>query len=225
MKSIIKKVIGYGSGVQNMHKPLYDKYKDFTMIPEDIFLGNLDLCSQFKKIQGCVMEFGVWKGGTSAAIAELMGKEREYFLFDGFEGMPPAKEIDGKKALDWQSDKSSPNYLDNCKADISFAQQAMKMSGTPKYKIVKGWFNDTVPSFVPPEKIAILRLDCDWYDSMMICLDTLYKYVAPGGLIILDDYLVYEGCSRAVHDFLSKNNSPLMIRQHPSGVPYIINKI
>lgn len=223
MKSIIKKVIG--SAPEKAHNPLYHKYKDFTMIPEDIFSGNLALCAQFKKIPGCVVELGVWKGGMSAAIAELMGADREYFLLDGFEGMPPAKEIDGKKALDWQSNKSSPDYLDNCKADISFARQAMKMSAAPKHEIIKGWFNETVPAFIPPGKIAILRLDCDWYDSMMICFDYLYKHVAPGGLIILDDYLVYEGCSRAVHDFLSRNNSSLMIRQHPSGVPYMINKI
>ena len=223
MKTFIKKIIIPNDPVLK-RELLHRKYNDFTMIPRHLFLGNLALCDYVKNIDGSVMECGVWKGGMSAAIAEVMGKDRDYFLFDGFEGMPPAKEIDGKKALEWQSDKSSVNYLDNCKVDISYAQKAMVMSAAPKFRIVKGWFDQTIPSFIPPGKIAILRLDCDWYDPMTLCLDTLFKYVSHGGLIILDDYYSYEGCSRAVHDFLSRNNSPLVIHQHPSGVPYILNK-
>lgn len=41
------------------------------------------------------MECGVWRGGMIASISEILGNNREYYLFDSFEGLPQAKEIDG----------------------------------------------------------------------------------------------------------------------------------
>lgn len=149
----------------------------------------------------------------SAAIAEIMGPDRDYFLFDSFEGLPPATEEDGEDAKRWQADTSSPTYYDNCSASIDFAQKAMSLSGAPNYKIIKGWFEDTVVGFVPPNPIAILRLDGDWYDSTMVVLDSQFKYLASDGIVIVDDYYSWDGCSRAVHDFLSKNQLTARITQ------------
>jgi O-methyltransferase len=63
----------------------------------------------------------------------------------------------------------------------------MRLSSARKYEIVKGWVNDTLPSFVPPCPIAILRLDGDWYESTLLALETLFKYVAHDGIVIIDD--------------------------------------
>lgn len=71
------------------------------------------------------------------------------------------------------------------------------------FHLRKGWFTQTLPEFKPPAPIALLRLDADWYDSTMICLEALFNHVASGGLILLDDYYTWDGCSRALHDFLS----------------------
>lgn len=182
---------------------LYNTYKDYTMIPKESFLDNLDLALRYSNISGCVVECGVWRGGMSGALAELLGDKRKYYLFDSFEGLPPAKEIDGKKALQYQKDTDSPLYFDNCNAPIHYAEEAMKKSNVTKYKIIKGWFNKTLPKW-SGEPIAILRLDSDWYESTTDCLENLYKYVRPGGLIIVDDYYNWDGCTRAVHDYLSK---------------------
>jgi hypothetical protein len=62
--------------------------------------------------------------------------------------------------------------------------------------------------------IGVLRLDGDWYDSTMVVLERLYDAVAPGGLVIIDDYYVWPGCSQAVHDFLSDRGSPDVIRSY-----------
>jgi hypothetical protein len=86
----------------------------------------------------------------SAGIADVMGSEREYFLFDSFEGLPPVTELDGEAAKAWQSDKDSLTYFDNCSASIEFADQAMKLSTANKHTLVKGWFKDTVTCFTPP---------------------------------------------------------------------------
>lgn len=206
----------------NPYQVIQKKYQDFSMIPVETYIGNLKLSEQFKHVHGCLVECGVWRGGMIAGVIELLGNDRKCFLFDSFEGLPNAKEIDGHAANAWQNDKNSPMYLDNCKAEMSFAEKAMKMSGSEKYKLTKGWFSDTLPQFNFEEKIAILRLDGDWYDSTMDCLTNLFGKVTKGGIIIIDDYYVWDGCSRAIHDYLSKNNLTEKIRQSPDGICYII---
>ncbi|HUR81434.1 MAG TPA: TylF/MycF/NovP-related O-methyltransferase, partial [Thermoanaerobaculia bacterium] len=67
--------------------------------------------------------------------------------------------------------------------------------------------------FVPPEPIAILRIDGDWYESTLTALEALWKYLAPNGIVIVDDYYAWDGCSRAVHDFLSRHQSTARITQ------------
>jgi O-methyltransferase len=209
---------------RNQYYLIQKKYKDFSMIPKDIYIKNLSLCNKFKNIEGCVVECGVWRGGMIAGIANLIEDKKNYFLFDSFEGLPQVKEIDGPAANTWQNNKKSPAYFDNCSAEMGFAEKAMQLSSVKKYTLIKGWFSQVLPTFEPGEKIAILRLDGDWYESTMDCLTNLYPKVNAGGIIIIDDYYVWDGCSRAVHDYLSKNDIPVKIHEYCEKVCYIIKK-
>lgn len=204
-------------------KDLYRKYQDYTMIPEDVFVSNLELSTTFFNVPGDVVECGVWRGGMIAAIAEVSGNDRRVHLFDSFEGLPQAKEIDGKEALQWQADKTSPFYYNNCNADESFAIQALKLANHNNFKIYKGWFQDTLHTY-EGNNIAILRLDGDWYDSVKGCLEKLYPLVSEGGVIIIDDYYTWDGCSKAVHDYLSEIKSASRVYQWRNQVAYIIKK-
>lgn len=203
---------------------LHLKYRNYTMIGNTTFADNLVLVHEHgRPAEGLVIECGVWRGGTSAAMAEVLGNKRRYYLFDSFEGLPPAQaEKDGAAAIAYQQDNNSPEYHNNCAAEASFAEAAMRLSGVADYHLVKGWFSDTLPRFKPREPVAVLRLDGDWYDSIMVCLQELYPYVTPGGLVILDDYYAWEGCARAVHDFLSSQRLAERIRSTPNGVAYFI---
>ena len=198
------------------------KYRTYTMIPKKNFIDNLLLISRVYDLPGCVVECGVWRGGMSAGIAEVLGPHRHYYLFDSFEGLPEAKEIDGPAALQWQSDKQSPAYHDNCRAEMEFGKRAMAMSPAKQVTFKKGWFNETLPGFVPDQGIAVLRLDADWYESTMQCLEALYKHVVTGGVVIIDDYYTWDGCTKAVHDFLSAHKLPDRIRQTRAGVCYVV---
>lgn len=194
------------------------------MIPPGIYIKNLILAERFKKIDGAVVECGVWRGGMISGIAKLFRDSRDYYLFDSFEGLPPAEDIDGEAIKYWQYNKKSLYYHDNCRADESYARKAMLLSGARNFYIFKGWFNQTLLSFTMTKKIAILRIDADLYDSTLECLNSLYKYVALGGLIIIDDYGVWDGCSRAVHYFLAQHNLPEKIQQFDNTIFYIIKK-
>jgi O-methyltransferase len=156
-------------------------------------------------------------------MAELLGKSRKVHLFDSFEGLPQVKEIDGRDAIAWQENQNSEGYHDNCTADQSFAMEAMLLARHTNYKIYKGWFENTL-SGIQTSSIAILRLDGDWYDSVKICLEKLYPMVVDSGLIIIDDYYAWDGCARAVHDYLSEIKSPSRLRQWNNGVAYLIKK-
>lgn len=193
---------------------VYRKFRPFTMVPPEWYIDNMRLAERVRKaeLQGCVLECGVWRGGMIAGLATLLGSDRDYFLFDSFEGLPPAKQVDGESALRWQANTGAPEHFDNCSAPPEFASEAMRIAGATSFSLVKGWFNETVPKFKPPSPIALLRLDGDWYESTMVCLVHLFDEVAPGGIVILDDYYTWDGCSRALHDFLSKRSAVERVR-------------
>ena len=186
---------------------IYRKYRRYTMIQRGIYITNLVLAHRLRNVDGCVVECGVWRGGMIAGIGEVLGPNREYFLFDSFQGLPPAKEIDGEAAITWQTKVDSPTYYNNCTASEMEARTAMQMSKAVQYSIMRGWFEETLPHFKPPCPIALLRLDGDWYDSTRLCLEHLSPYLARNGIIIVDDYYFWNGCARAVHEFLAKTGN------------------
>jgi len=200
---------------------IYNRYQMFSMIPKAYYIENLSICQKYCYLEGDVVECGVWKGGMMAGIAELLGNKRNYYLFDSFEGLPLAEEIDGEKARNWQQDTKSSIYYNNCTASVDYAIEAMHLAGIKNAIIVKGWFKNTLENFIFPNQIAILRLDADWYSSTKICLEKIYPFLAERALIIIDDYYAWEGCSKAVHDFLSEHQLSDRIHTSKEGVAYI----
>jgi len=188
IKKIYRKLIGKPINEHFYIQKIYERYKDFTMLPETYYIGNLKLCERYKNIAGCVVECGVWKGGMIAGIADLLGVDRDYYLFDSFEGLPLVQEIDGEKAKTWQENINSAIYYNNCKADIEEAKQAMLMAGIENPVIIKGWFDTTLANITFPNPIAIFRLDADWYHSTHKCLEKIYPFLLKERLIIIDDY-------------------------------------
>jgi hypothetical protein len=63
------------------------------MIPKPTFVENLKLCKRFRHVKGCIIECGVWRGGMSAAMAEVLGNNRNYYLFDSFEDFQKRKKL------------------------------------------------------------------------------------------------------------------------------------
>lgn len=230
MKDVVKKIFSL-AGVKliderykKKYNVIYRKYKNFSMLPENQFEENLLIADRIgSEIEGDVVECGVWRGGMIAGLVEVMGKNRTYHLFDSFEGLPPAKDIDGEAAIKWQQEKTGEFYFNNCQAEIEIAESAMKIANC-KYVLHKGWFEETLPKFIPDKKLALLRLDGDWFDSIMLSLKYLFPYVSKGGIVLIDDYENWDGCSRAVHSYLSSISSISRISISPLGVCFIIKK-
>lgn len=187
---------------------IYDLYKEYSMIPKARYIENIEYASCLIKKRnfpddGAVVECGVWRGGMVAGFMQVFGLARYYMMFDSFEGLPDPNYNDGEDALWWKMHPEHPRYFNNCCASESDVKKLFdeKISSS-KLLIVKGYFKETLPktSILP---ISFLHLDCDWYDSNLVCLQRLWDHILPGGAIIIDDYFDWEGCRRAVHDFLS----------------------
>lgn len=163
--------------------------------------------------KGEIIECGVWKGGMALALTRIFGAKRSYTFFDSFEGMPPPNRNDGRDAHFWATHTDHPRYFDNCRADCAEFQVILQeLRPAHQYiQVAKGWFAETLGG-IESGSVAFAHLDCDWYDSTLTCLEHLWPRMMAGGVILIDDYYDWEGCRRAVHDFLSRNNARESIR-------------
>jgi O-methyltransferase len=173
-----------------------------------------------RNIKGAFVEAGTYTGGASAygllcLLRNFNGKKLpDYWGFDSFEGMPSPTVNDGINAFEWLYPNFKKNDVKIKKskligsdinlADYSICLNYLKGTNYPAKKInlIKGWFQDTLKvSKKNIGKIAILRIDGDFYDSTLCVLDELYDNVSKGGVIILDDYGNFEGSRKATHFF------------------------
>jgi O-methyltransferase len=206
---------------------VYNRYSGATMIPRQAYLDNLEIASrllQSRALNGTtVVECGTWRGGMAAGLIETLGPARHYHFFDSFEGLPPAREIDGISARQWQEDIHSPEYCNNCTASEREFRETVAMADLPadRLHVHRGLFEKTVPeSDTGP--IGLLRLDGDWYDSTMCCLRALFPRISSGGILVIDDYGTWDGCTRAVHEYLAAQSRPEPIEHFGSGrIPYL----
>jgi O-methyltransferase len=211
--------------------------KDYTMLS---FLKLSTLYEQVvycekTRLEGAYVECGVWKGGAVGimALANLKHglKRRPIHLLDSFDDIcEPDPVIDGRVAVS-DMERLAGKKIENLKGRLEPIKGVYDSRGghgtieTCKELIVdkikydeewlffhKGWFQDSLPKFSKEvEKIAILRLDADWYSSTSVCLEYLFDKVVQGGFIIIDDYGRYDGCKKAVDEFLAKRNlSPFL---------------
>jgi len=167
-------------------------------------LENVRFCVEdvlARRVPGDLLEAGVWRGGTAIfmrAVLKCHGvNDRIVWLADSFEGMPkPNTEAYGADAGD---DLSHLNYL-GVSLDQVKANLARFGLLDDQVRFLKGWFRDTLPG-APIERLAVLRLDADLYDSTLDALRALYHRVSPGGYVIVDDYQSWRSCRKAVTDF------------------------
>ena len=204
----------------------YNKFRPFTMICRETYIANLYLVERALANDaldsGCIIECGTWRGGMSAGLVTIGGPKRDYYFFDSFEGLPPVSARDGDDARRWQA--NATNFC-NCAATRDEFIGVVSRARPPadRLHVHEGFFRTTFPDVIVPP-IAILRLDADWYDSTILCLEKFWNGLLPGALVLIDDYYAFEGCRRAVHRFLADRDVPEAIRRSRFGkVAYIVN--
>ena len=125
-----------------------------------------------QQITGMVLEFGVYRGDTLRYLASHVSADTSVVGFDSFAGL-------------------KTNWGDLLPA--GHFRCAVPQFTQPNVRLEVGMFEDTLPSFVAlqPEPIRVLHIDCDLYDSTRYVLEQLIDRMAPGGVVVFDEYYGY----------------------------------
>ncbi len=159
-------------------------------------------------IPGDLMECGVWRGGAAIFMAGYLKfhalSDRKVIAADSFDGLPaPSAAADAGLHLEKQVFPELAVSLEEVKRN--FETYGLL---DDNIHFLKGWFKDTLVH-TPSDGLALLRLDGDLYESTMDSLTNLYDLVAPGGIVIVDDWGVLPPCRKAVEDFFGQRGTPL----------------
>jgi hypothetical protein len=184
---------------------------------------------------GDLIETGVWRGGSTIFMRGLLKAygvtDRTVWVADSFAGSLPRTEEQGLSSRSFTSpglDSLRAAWVETAVLPEK-AQERLDLvfEGTSyeevrdrfvrygllddQVQFLRGWFCDTLPS-APIERLALLRLDGDFYDSTYDALDALYPRLSIGGYAIVDDYNTFAECRQAVHDYLDGVNAEIDVK-------------
>jgi hypothetical protein len=178
-------------------------------------------------IDGDFAECGVWRGGSIIAMIMALQHvgvdDRDIWLYDTFEGMTEPTDADvspiHKPALEiWREAEAAgepafPEYFDPELFNEQVVRENVLATGYPEARLhfVRGPVEETIPEHMP-DRIALLRLDTDWYESTRHELEHLYPRLSDGGVLIIDDYGHWEGARRAVDEYFGAQ-APLLLNR------------
>lgn len=175
---------------------------------------------QSKEVPGIYIECGCALGGSAIVIAHMKPKSNYLYIYDVFSMIPAPSERDGDDAHNRYADIVSGaskgigdnkyyGYINNLK-DIVI--QNIENFGSnlksDNINLVEGLFEETLKIKDP---VAFAHIDCDWYDSVQICIDRIIPNMSSGAVIIFDDYSSYSGCKQAVDNLLETDNFEVLI--------------
>jgi len=204
--------------------PLYEACRRFSMTSADRMFALYKALHYLEGagIDGSLVECGVWRGGSMMLAAKTLLKlgncHRDLYLFDTFEGLPKPDEredIDvwGNRAIDgWRPHAKDDRSSTWAFASLEAVRTNLALTGYPAERLhfVKGMVEDTIPEQAP-QKIALLRLDTDWYASTAHELEHLFPRLVPHGVLIIDDYGHLKGARKAVDEYIARHSLPLML--------------
>jgi len=148
-----------------------------------------------RHIPGDIVECGVRDGGSAAVLSLPVAKsDRQLWLYDSFQGLPMPTFQDTPEAY---------AYAGKAIGSKKRVMEALAIAEFPVERVVirEGWFKDSFED-VLPKRVALLHVDCDWYESVLNTLFTFYPLVHQGGIIVIDDFGHWEGARRAFYDFV-----------------------
>ncbi len=175
-------------------------------------------------IKGSFVECGVWRGGSAMLIAKMLNNrkitDRKIYLYDTFEGMSKPTNAD----LDYSGRSASELLNENvhnkeesvwCLADLADVQRNLSLTGFQESNLVyvKGTVETTIPAALPEGRIALLRLDTDWYESTKHELNHLFPLLELNGVLIIDDYGHWEGCRKAVDEYFAEHKTCILLNR------------
>ena len=192
----------------NFHKP-FDYENNFYLSCDNSRIGKMiahyELFKLSSKIPGCIIECGVFKGVSLirfATFLKLLKKQNKKIIaFDAF-----GKHTTTKISSDYKRRKK---LLSHGKEAISEKQlmKVLRLKSLEKnIELIRGDITETVPRYLksnPKMKISLLNLDVDFYEPSMAILKNFYPKLSKGGILMLDDYGIWDGETIAVDEYFT----------------------
>jgi O-methyltransferase len=202
---------------------IVESVKPYTLTSEERIAALMNALGYITKhkIPGDIAECGVWRGGSMMAVARALmshgDSTRHLYLYDTYDGMSEPTAHD--KALSGESAKS---LLERdpvgtgiwCRASIEEVRANILSTGYPKERVhfIKGKLEETLPQIMPG-RLALLRLDTDWYESTKHELTHLFPLLDSRGLLIIDDYGHWQGARKAIDEYFSEHKLNLYLHR------------
>jgi hypothetical protein len=178
-----------------------------------------------REIPGAFAECGVWRGGSILAmiltLQRLGAADRDLWLYDTFAGMTEPTERDVSPleapALEtWRasSGRPYPELFSPEDFNEDAVRRTLEATGYDprRLHLVAGPVERTLPERAP-ERLALLRLDTDWYESTRAEMEHLYPRLVTGGVLIVDDWGHWDGARRAVEEHFAAHGDPLLLHR------------
>ena len=216
-----KKPRGLPPDIDDDARAIIETVSPFSMTSPERLLALRDAVRHVCRhgIEGDIVECGVWRGGSMMAAALTLlecGARRQIHLFDTFEGMPPPaaadRDLTGVSAATLLAAEQRESGDTWAFSPLDQVRANLRSTGYPAelVRFVPGRVEETIPE-AAPERIAVLRLDTDWYESTRHELEHLYPRLAVGGVLIVDDYGHWQGARRAVDEYLAASGARLLL--------------
>lgn len=188
----------------------YAPQRAITMLPR-ARLDHLQACVEDvlrRGVPGDLLEAGVWRGGAVAwmrAVLAVHGvTDRVVWGADSFEGLPEPDAARFPREAAAYRGPVLREALQHLAVDLDQVKANIARYGLldAQVRLLPGWFGESLPR-APVQRLAVLRVDCDFHRSTRDVLDHLYDKVSPGGHVIVDDYGEDEWthCRQAVDEF------------------------
>jgi O-methyltransferase len=203
-----------GGGFVKEFTEHYIRGQAITMLPK-VRLDNLQFCVEDvikQGVPGDLIETGVWRGGATIFMRGILKayeiSDRSVWVADSFEGLPKPDAESFPVEAKAHSWGVMTKVYKHFAADLEEVQKNFKAYGMLDGQVhfLKGWFKDTLPS-APIKRLAVMRLDGDYYESTRDALVNLYHRLSPGGYVIIDDYAedAWTYCRKAVDEFRAEH--------------------
>ncbi|MEZ4619500.1 MAG: TylF/MycF/NovP-related O-methyltransferase [Caldilineaceae bacterium] len=163
-------------------------------------------------LSGIFVEAGCALGGSAIIIAQAKSTTRPLYIYDAFGMIPPPSERDHEDAHARYAEIAAghshgikgqayygyeANLLEKVRDNFATCGLPVK---THQVEFIAGFYEETLKIDQP---VALAHIDCDWHDSVLVCLQQIVPHLVKGGLLIIDDYDEWSGCKRAVDSYFA----------------------
>lgn len=212
LNKLVKRAKNYIKRKKLPQKIKYVKDENLTYLDKDALEDIYDRVVELerKKIDGIIIEAGCALGGSAIVISDAKKSYRCLKLYDVFDEIPAPGDKDGSDVHErYETIKDGEakgignneyygykeNLLEEVKEELNESGNNIEENNI---KIHKGLFENTLQV---DSKVALAHIDCDWYESVMVCLERIIPNMSEGGYIVIDDYHHWSGCKQAVDEY------------------------